>query len=143
MLKEPCPSRVEPDLVQTLEELREFEPIFHRERSGRSCEDFRRLMAEDYWEVGASGRRYDRDFILQQLEEHPPADAQAAGWRCWDFGLRRLGQEAYLLTYTLDQSGRVTRRATIWDKSSGPWRILYHQGTLASADEDDTDPPES
>jgi len=26
---------------------------------------------------------------------------------------------------------RLTRRATIWQKTSDGWKILYHQGTIA------------
>lgn len=61
------------------------------------------------------------------------------GWRCSDFGLRRLGAETFLLTYTLEQGKRVTRRATIWEKTREGWRILYHQRTVVTG-EDDTMP---
>ena len=39
---------------------------------------------------------------------------------------------ADLLTYTLDQAGRMTRRATIWQRFEARWRILYHQGAIVS-----------
>ena len=90
-------------------------------------------MAPGYWEVGASGQRYDRDFILKTLGHNPPVDAEAAGWKCSDFGLRMLGPDVYLFTYTLDQNGRITRRSTIWGKNDAEWRILFHQGTIVSA----------
>lgn len=87
-------------------------------------------MAPDYWEVGASGSRYSRDFILELLAQRPFVDAETEGWTCSDFGLRALGNGTYLLTYTLDQKGRITRRATVWQRMNGVWRILYHQGTM-------------
>jgi hypothetical protein len=74
------------------------------------------------------------------LEQYPPVDAAAAGWQCYDHALRRLGPDTFLLTYTLRQVERVTRRATIWQSTSAGWRILYHQGTIVSAEEDDTFP---
>ena len=125
--------RIDPDLQPIFAELRRFEPIFHREAFGKSIEDFRRRMAPGYWEVGASGQRYDRDFILKTLGHNLPVDAEAAGWKCSDFGLRMLGPDAYLFTYTLDQNGRITRRSTIWEKNDAEWRILFHQGTIVSA----------
>ena len=67
-------------------------------------------------------------------------DADVAGWKATDFGLRRLGSDCYLLTYTLDQNGRLTRRATVWEKSRDGWRIVYHQGTIVTAKEDDALP---
>jgi hypothetical protein len=134
---------VGPDLLHVLEELRRREPIFHRQVFGKNVADFKRAMAADYWEVGASGRRYIGDFILNALEHYPPVDAEATGWKCSDFGLRRLGESTYLLTYTLSQGERLTRRATIWQSTDDGWRILYHQGTVVSASEDDTIPPAS
>jgi hypothetical protein len=118
--------QIDPDLQHVFAELRNFEPIFHREAFGKSIEEFCRRMAPDYWEIGASGRIYRPEFILKTLEENPPVDAQTAGWVCSDFGLRSLGPESFLLTYTLNQSGRITRRATIWTRDSGEWRILFH-----------------
>ena len=47
---------------------------------------------------------------------------------------------SYLFTYTLRQRERLTRRATIWQSTGDGWRILYHQGTLVSAEEDDVVP---
>jgi len=133
-------SHTDPDLVSVLDELRVREPIFHTPEFGSTRADFEKATAPEYWETSASGRRYSREFILRGLEQHPPVDAAAAGWQCYDHALRRLGPDTYLLTYTLRQIERVTRRATIWQATSEGWRILYHQGTIVSAEEDDTFP---
>ncbi|MDE3200166.1 MAG: DUF4440 domain-containing protein [Acidobacteriota bacterium] len=125
---------VPPELQSILDELRQCEPIFHRAAFGTTVEDFARLMAPDYWEVGASGSRYSRESILALMAERPFTDAENEGWTCTDFGVRALGDETYLLTYTLDQKGRITRRATLWQRVSGVWKILYHQGTMVSAE---------
>jgi hypothetical protein len=135
-------TRTEADLLPVLEDLRSREPIFHRAAFAVTLEDFDRVMAPSYWEVGASGRRYSRDFILRYLAEHPPADAEASGWTCSDFNLQQLGPETYLLTYSLDQNGRVTRRSTIWRRNGAEWQILYHQGTIVSAEKNDALPPQ-
>lgn len=131
-----CPS----ELRAILEELRSREPIFHTERFGQTLEDFERATAPDFWEVGASGRRYSREFILGMRRREALVNADAAGWTASGFGLRQLGPECFLLTYTLDQAGRHTRRATIWERSAEHWRILYHQGTIVTASEDDSLP---
>jgi len=131
------------DLLPLLEELRPLEPIFHTADFGTSMSDYDRRMAPDYWEIGASGRRYSREFILQMLEEEPPIYAETARWRTSGFALRRLGPDIFLLTYTLTQGKRVTRRATHWQQAAAGWTILFHQGTVVTADEDDTAPPKS
>jgi hypothetical protein len=109
------------------------EPIFHRPHFARTLEDFARLMSPNYWEIGASGKRYDRAFILEHLAANPPADAGAAGWLCTNFHLLSLAAHTFLLTYNLNQNGRETRRATIWTRNGAGWQILYHQGTLIAA----------
>jgi hypothetical protein len=133
-------TRVDPDLRPIFEQLRSREPIFHTPAFGTTPEDFEKATALEYWEVGASGRRYSRAFILSSLNAHPPKDAASADWQTYDFGLRRLGPDTYLFTYTLRQAERLTRRATIWESSSEGWRVLYHQGTIVSAEEDDVTP---
>jgi hypothetical protein len=86
------------------------------------------------------GRRYSRDFILHDLYRKSPAFADALGWKSWDYALRRLGPDTYLLTYVLRQGDRLTRRATMWQSTPDGWRILYHQGTVVSVEEDDVAP---
>ncbi len=128
-------THIEPSLMVVFEELRRREPIFHTPEFGTTLSDYEHVMAPDYWEVGASGRRYSRDIILCTLSQNSPVDAASADWQCSGYGLRRLGPETYLLTYTLRQASRLTRRATIWQSTQEGWRILYHQGTIVSAEE--------
>lgn len=118
-------------LTEIMQQLSEREPIFHRPEHAATLEDFDRMMVADYWEIGASGKRYDRAFILDVLAErlaHPQPDP----WETRDFECRRLGEDTYLLTYTLVQGQRLTRRSTIWRRIDGVWKILYHQGTIVN-----------
>lgn len=133
-------SAIDPGFEAEFEELCQLEPIFHTETFGASAEEFSRRMSSDYWEVGASGRRYSRAFILEQAAKIALANAATCGWKTSEFGLKQLGTQTFLLTYKLDQNGRLTRRATIWKKNEEGWQILYHQGTIISSDEDDTLP---
>ncbi|MEU6090777.1 DUF4440 domain-containing protein [Streptomyces sp. NPDC047085] len=90
--------------------------------------DFEAMTAPDFWETGASGRRYSRVHVLDVLEEcyrEPPVEE----WETSEFQCRELATDLYLLTYTLVLNGRRTRRATIWQNGAGEWRFLYHQGT--------------
>jgi len=123
----------EADLLPILSDLERQEPIFHRPEFAATAADFDKLMAPDYWEVGASGRRYSRLFVLETLRKQPPVDARAANWKTTDFACRLLGPNTYLVTYTLDQTGRLTRRTTIWRKNGEKWEILFHQGTVIGA----------
>lgn len=84
--------------------------------SGQTLADYESVLAPHYWEVGASGRRYSREFILCTLSD--PVDAASVGWPSHDHGFCRLSPDTYLLTYTLRQGPRLTRRATIWQNTS-------------------------
>ena len=106
-----------PELPPVLEELRRREPIFHTLAFAASPAEYERATAPEYWEAGASGRRYSRDFILRELYTTPPPLADALGWQCWDHAVRRLGPDTFLITYVLRQGDRLTRRATIWEHS--------------------------
>jgi len=119
-----------PELEGVLAELSRREPIFHRPEFGTTRADFERMTAEDYWETGASGRRYSRPFVLDGLEERFSAPHEDV-WETREFHCRRLGEDTYLLTYTLLQDhARLTRRATIWRNTADGWKIVYHQGTI-------------
>jgi hypothetical protein len=85
----------------------------------------------DYWEVGASGRRYSRSYVLDLLEERFQQDQSDDIWATSDFYCKRLSKNVYLLTYTLLQHGtRKTRRSTIWQQTAEGWKIAFHQGTI-------------
>jgi hypothetical protein len=108
MVLEPEPVLVtDPTLMEVLDELRAREPLFHRRELGTTRSHFEAMTTEDFWEVGASGRAYSREYVLDILEEryqHIDADE----WEASDFYCRRIGLDVYLLTYTLRQGERVT-----------------------------------
>ena len=106
----------EHDLV--LDELKSREPIFHRPEHGVTREDFENMTIADYWEIGASGKRYDRqeciDTVVGRYKD--PEYSKHDIWKTSDFECRKLSINCYLLTYTLVQGKekRLTKRSTIW-----------------------------
>jgi hypothetical protein len=120
----------DPALLNILEELKSREPIFHRPEFGTTRADFDRMMDAGFWEIGASGRRYSREYVLTELErrhQQPYEDI----WETGDFHCRKLASDIYLLTYTLIQNKiRKTRRSTIWHRTEVGWKIIFHQGTI-------------
>jgi hypothetical protein len=119
----------DPALQDVLDQLIAREPIFHRPEHGTTRGDFESMTEPDFWEVGASGRRYSREFVLETVTERytTPHDDP---WQTHGFQCREIAPDNYLLTYTLHQGERVTRRSTIWRRRAGGWRIVYHQGTV-------------
>lgn len=119
----------DPKLSDVLEELAWREPIFHRVEFGTTRADFERMTEETFWEVGASGRRYSREYVLDELERRR-ANPSEDEWQTRDFHCSEIAADNYLLTYTLIQGARVTRRSTIWRRTARGWKIVYHQGTV-------------
>ena len=120
----------DPALVGVLNELVKREPIFHRPELGTRRIDLENMTLVDYWEIGASGRRYSRDYVLEALEKRYQGESGDV-WETSDFHCRRLAQDIYLLTYTLLQNNkRKTRRSTIWKHTQAGWKIVFHQGTV-------------
>ena len=122
--------RNDADPESVLAALRAREPIFHREPPGTDRAGFALLVTEDYWEVGASGRRYDRAFVLDTVAAR--ALERPGAWQVDDFAVRPLGGDVWLATYVLHQGPRITRRATIWRRDGERWVAAYHQGTVVS-----------
>lgn len=120
-----------------LRELTQREPLFHRPDFGRTRAAFAGMTDPTFWEVGASGRRYDRGRVLAEVTKRyrdpryrgvdgPPENR----WRMREFRCVEIARDSFLFTYVLIQGKRVTRRATIWRRSGRGWKALYHQGTV-------------
>lgn len=133
-----CPPEFITDVecLEVLNELISREPLFHHPEFGTTREDFENMTDLAFWEVGASGRRYSREYTLAEVVKRyenpqylgihsPPENA----WETKDFHCREISSNTYLLTYTLVQEDRVTRRSTLWQRIGNDWKILYHQGT--------------
>ncbi|WP_226346007.1 nuclear transport factor 2 family protein [Agilicoccus flavus] len=108
----------------------EAERLLHDPPGDRA--EFERGVASGYWEIGASGGRYDVDVIWGVVQRRRAGELPTPGWSPSEAELRDLGDGARLLTYLLDQGGRLTRRATVWRWESGRWVALYHQGTVVT-----------
>nr|WP_309732004.1 hypothetical protein [Chamaesiphon sp. OTE_75_metabat_556] len=134
-----CPPEFVTELqyADVLHELMQREPIFHHPEFGTTRQDFENMTDAAFWEVGASGRRYGRDYVLAEVvrryEDSGYQGIHSAPentWQTRDFYCRAIAPDTYLLTYTLIQTARVTRRSTLWQYTNSGWKILYHQGTI-------------
>jgi hypothetical protein len=89
------------------------------------------MISPGFREVGASGRVYEREFVLDTLVKRH-SEPREDPWEVRDFGARELEAGLWLVTYELDQDGRRSRRTTIWRRTGSGWLAEYHQGTLLS-----------
>ncbi|HSK80578.1 MAG TPA: DUF4440 domain-containing protein [Thermoanaerobaculia bacterium] len=91
------------------------------------------LLAEDFIELGSSGRVYDRKAVLEALSGGDPFR-----WTIEDFAVRLLAPGVALTTYRLSVGSvgtdvRTTLRSSVWVQRGGRWVMIFHQGTPVAA----------
>lgn len=91
----------------------------------RSRSALETLLHPDFIEVGATGRRWSRDELLDALVLEEGADPVEAE----QFEVREVTPDVVLLTFLSDPRRRAARRSSIWRCDDGQRRMLYHQGT--------------
>lgn len=125
---------IDPDAVRR--DLLALEPLTHRLPPGADRAAVEALLAPGYWEVGASGSVYRRDYVIEVVTGRYAAgtDPDDNAWAIEDFAVRQLADAVWLASYLLLQGGRRSRRSTLWERTPNGWRALYHQGTLIPAE---------
>ncbi|WP_017972890.1 DUF4440 domain-containing protein [Actinopolyspora halophila] len=83
----------------------------------------RRLLHEDFSEIGASGQQWDPTTVTEATS------ATAEGITADDFRTARLTPDVVLLTYTARRDGETTLRSSVWVRTRAGWRLRHHQGT--------------
>ncbi|MGH1551055.1 RNase H family protein [Leifsonia poae] len=82
------------------------------------------LLHPSFEEIGRSGRLWGRDAIVSEL-----ADEDALVVDLEVLAVDRVGGEALLLTARTTDARGATLRSSLWVRSSGRWRLRFHQGT--------------
>jgi hypothetical protein len=83
------------------------------------------ILSDDFIEIGQSGRLYNKRDIIDELEKAPPSTAIF-----FDFDIRALSDVLILATYKSTNATRTVQRYSLWEKTSGDWRILYHEAEV-------------
>ena len=93
------------------------------------------LIADDFEEFGAGGRRWDRAAVLARLERAPTADVTIGA-----FTTTPLTEQVILVTFrtaslTAGNPPRYAWRSSIWVRRDGRWRLRFHQATPTTTEE--------
>ena len=80
------------------------------------------LIADDFLEIGRSGRTWTRATILELLVESPAAPVPIE-----EFTISALADGIVLATYRTPGA----RRSSVWVRRADRWQIRFHQGTSA------------
>ena len=93
------------------------------------------LLDEAFFEIGSSGRVYEREDVIEELAGEGPRE-EGDELIASDFELTPVSNDAVLLTYQTERriEGKpVSRvlRSSIWTNDGDSWLMLFHQGTPA------------
>ena len=115
--------------MSVADKLRAFEEQLLQTDFRRNRKAVSKLLANDFREFGSSGRVWNKQQILDQLETEPGFHAAIQ-----DFQAIELVSGVFLVTYTagVDRTGAETAaslRTSIWIMRNGRWQMILHQGT--------------
>lgn len=117
-------------LTQHLIELEQF---LVQPATRLSAELLNRYLADDFYEIGASGRCFGKADVLTRLPaETPPVITQQ------DFDCRVLADGLAQLTYRAtiqrveDNSPSYSMRSSLYRFDGEHWQMIFHQGTACN-----------
>ncbi|MDX6151538.1 DUF4440 domain-containing protein [Marinococcus sp. PL1-022] len=113
-----------------MEDIRQLEEDLLKPSIRRSAVEVSRLLAEDFQEIGASGRIFTREDVIFGLEEERPVHRTVA-----DYKTKPLSEHLYLATYTVTSELGTSLRSSIWRKTDSSWELVFHQGTPKKANQ--------
>jgi hypothetical protein len=115
----------------TTEELiRHLEERLLRADVRRSVLSVAELLADDFVEIGSSGRIFDKSATIAGLQSEPHVEISLT-----DYQARILAPDVILATYRAVRSPRApaqptqSLRSSIWKRRDGRWQLVFHQGT--------------
>jgi hypothetical protein len=101
-------------------ELRLLDPATRRRPSAVEA-----LLHEDFQEIGASGRLWDRESIVAALAEEPGVATRAS-----EVTARFVADQVVLVTYEAERAGVRSLHSSLWVGGDDGWRVLFHQGDV-------------
>ena len=109
-------------------ELRRCEEDLWRPETRFDRELMEKVLADDFFEIGQSGRIWSREELLNTIGVEINAVIPLE-----NFAIRKLAKDIYQVTYNshVEYDGviRHGRRSSIWMRSPSRWKLLFHQGT--------------
>ena len=97
------------------------------------------MLTEDFHEIGSSGRVFDRDAIVRELQSETPcgviemSEFSATAVACQQGNGHAPTSEVVIVVYvTTRRDGETVsraRRSSVWVKRDRRWKMMFHQGT--------------
>lgn len=110
------------ELGTELEQVIAHEQALLSERLRRDPPSAAALLHPEFEEIGASGRRWSREEVLEQMAPMPGVQAE-------DFVAEEIAPGTVLLRFTTVEPERTVLRSSLWQRSGDRWQLRHHQGT--------------
>lgn len=101
------------------------EQELHDSSVRRDRERVEALLHPEFTEIGRSGTLWNRAAMIEAMLAEPPRPTPSADE--WEFST--VAPQLVLVTYRLTRSGNASRHSSLWDISTEPPRVRFHQGT--------------
>lgn len=92
------------------------------------------LLASDVYEIGQSGRHWDKSEIVAALSTEASSEHEVV---LGERQAQHIASDVVLLTYVLRFDGRVSIRSSLWRQAGDSVQCIFHQGTPVSIDDPD------
>ena len=111
----------------------ELEERLNNPEARKSVEELDELIADDFFEIGSSGKKYFKKDVMNFLKlesEHKILIEE--------YKITELTEELILANYLAVKLNAETNekkfslRSSIWRSFNGKWKIVFHQGTSQS-----------
>ncbi|HEY7986937.1 MAG TPA: DUF4440 domain-containing protein [Methylophilaceae bacterium] len=95
--------------------------------SVRKSNQLEELLADDYVEIGSSGRSYTKDQVMALLWDEPRRNIQASDFKAHEFAPGNV-----LISYRTIQDDVHSLRTSLWQLRGDRWQLAFHQGTIVN-----------
>lgn len=93
----------------------------------KNIKELDRLIADNFYEIGASGKVYDKNNVLARL---PLEQNDEILGEVIDFEIDNITEYLIRANYILEEKTRRTRRTSIWQRQNDNYQMIFHQGTV-------------
>ena len=108
--------------------IKNFETELLQPKVRKSKERLNELLADDFYEIGESGKQYNKQDILNDLPKQTEVKITIQ-----NFNAVEISPGIVLVTYQAEKeiAGNKTSslRSSFWQNKNGKWQITFHQGT--------------
>jgi len=110
--------------------IKNFETELLQPEIRKSTERLDELIADEFTEIGESGKQYNKRDIFDALPKQSGIKFFLSNFKATEISF-----DVVLATFELEkeisESGEkiMSLRSSIWKNKDGRWQIIYHQGT--------------